>query len=497
MGVRHLTPEESLSNADAVLRITASHRTFDWLQPYNKHGSTESTGTGFILQELLDASDRDSFLLLTAYHVVRLAKQVHVRIDAGGSRLVEASLVVCNPRLDVAVLRVPTALPKEVRPLRAGDSDAVAPLQSVQVLGYALGKTHLQYTQGVVSGRTSDRLQLDAAVNGGNSGGPLLSQAGGGGVLGIVTSGYMASAAQNMNFACPLHEAMLSMRALLRDRADARAVGFVPPTLWESPPSFNAHFAITPSAFLESRGLSNGIVCTFLSPDSALHAAGMRRGDVLTEIDGHRVQFDRTIRPSFWGGRPLAYDSLLFRARVRDPMHITFARGQEEKSATIELQDCSDTYREMHSEFEKVRYCAHGGIVVQQLVPNLLNQKANRVFSFKFNSLLDPPEARHRSTLVVTHVLPTSPFRSEQTVAVGDVIVSVNGIPIHGSGNDGAFEKYLEIWKKALQPAPSSGFVDVVTIATREGGIACARVKDIIEAEKTMQSDLGVSVIDS
>ena len=209
---------------NSVFRITTSSVSFDWAQPYNKHNDEEGTGTGFVIDEIcnLGQNNEDSFLLLTAYHVVESAKQILVRIESThGSQVAYSKLIACNPDLDVAVVNVPVKLPADIQPLKCGGSDSISPLDEIQALGYALGKEHLNYTTGVISARTPSAIQIDAAINPGNSGGPVLHTATGV-VIGIVISQY--SNAQNMNFACPIKEAIDSMSRVTKSWGGERAI---------------------------------------------------------------------------------------------------------------------------------------------------------------------------------------------------------------------------------------------------------------------------------
>ena len=236
---------ESISYAEslAVCRITTSYIIYDWMKPYNKTMSSDATGTGFVVKghtNLNNSDDADHFLLFTAYHVVEFAKQINVRIEADQSMVITSKLLTCNPDLDVAVLIVPIKLPSSITPLSLGESDSITPLQPIQAVGYALGSTHLQFTTGVISGRISDRIQIDAAINKGNSGGPLIDKKTKG-VVGVVVSAR--TSAQNVNYACPIQEALESLKRMLKMHASK------PLNMHRLEPSFD----VTPSTNFKLR----------------------------------------------------------------------------------------------------------------------------------------------------------------------------------------------------------------------------------------------------
>jgi S1-C subfamily serine protease len=137
-----------------------------------------ATGTGF----LIDAEGR----IVTNAHVVEGARQVQIRLSE--NELVDAQVVGTDVSDDLALLKVDPARVERVRPLPLGDSDAVRPGDAVAALGNPLGLQDT-ITAGIVSAKQrtltapngftiNDVIQTDAAVNPGNSGGPLLDQDG-------------------------------------------------------------------------------------------------------------------------------------------------------------------------------------------------------------------------------------------------------------------------------------------------------------------------------
>lgn len=457
---------------NSVFRITTSSVSFDWAQPYNKHNDEEGTGTGFVIDEIcnLGHNNEDCFLLLTAYHVVESAKQILVRIESThGSQVVYSKLIACNPDLDVAVVNVPVKLPADIHPLKCGDSDSISPLDEIQALGYALGKEHLNYTTGVISARTPSAIQIDAAINPGNSGGPVLHTETGV-VIGVVISQY--SNAQNMNFACPIKEAIDSM-------ARVTTSGEV----YELFPHIGAKIVTTSPALVESFGLQNGCMCTHIRPDSDIDNKGIRNGDIITKIQDYNVQYDGTIRPPFWKN-PLSYKSIIYRGAIKDKLKIQYysVKAKALLETQAELEQNKNVFREMWPEFENIRYCTFGGVVVQPLVANLVTPKVDKHFHWKFHNMMKSPLMKHKSVVVITHLQANCPFKKTPgTLAVGDVIIGVNDIPIHGDTNVDPFDRYVNAWK-TLKGA------DIITLRTRDGNISSITRKDLLTAENATEN---------
>jgi S1-C subfamily serine protease len=467
---------------NSVLRISSSYVAFDWTQPYNKHNTSESTGTGFVMDkisELNTVDDENSFSLLTAYHVVDNAKQILVRIESlNGSEIIPSKLIACNPDLDVAILQVPTKLPDDIHPLQCGDSDAVSPLDDVQALGYALGKTHLNYTTGVVSGRTPSKIQVDAAINGGNSGGPVLN-AKTGLVIGVVVSGY--NNAQNMNFACPIKEAYDSLSRIVREKK-----------MYELLPVINARFVTTSTSLTKIFGLQNGCMCTYIHEKSDAYNQGVRKGHILTKINDYDVQYDGTIRPPFWEN-PLSYKSIIHRGAIGDEMKLEFFDTDSKtlRSISTQLESNKNVFREMWPEFENIRYCVRGGIVVQPLVANLANHEVNKVLHWKFTNMMNNSEIKVQSVAIVTHLQSNCPFKKTPgTLTVGDVILGINDIYVNKAGEIDPFEQYINAWDKLQND-------EIITLYMRDGTIASATKSDIVKCENEIQKELHIDLVNS
>jgi len=139
--------------------------------------SSGSLGSGFLI-----SADGQ---IMTAAHVVQVADQLSVRFVTGD--VVTARVVASDPSADVALIKVET-VPAGITPATLGDSDAVKIGDKVFVIGAPFGIAH-SLTVGYISGRrTPDQLfggfekvellQTDAAINEGNSGGPMFNMRG-------------------------------------------------------------------------------------------------------------------------------------------------------------------------------------------------------------------------------------------------------------------------------------------------------------------------------
>jgi len=393
----------------AICRIVCDGVDFDYLRPFNKTGSSGArTGTGFFLDGV---RDEEGPLLVTAYHCVGLAVRIRVLVEGVSQNFLPAKLVGANPKLDVALLRVP--LPPSSLPslpsLPVGDSDACFTTQRLQAVGFALGKPWMQTTVGVVSGRTNVHLQIDAAINGGNSGGPVVDDDGK--VIGIVLAGI--DGAQNVNYMCPITEARMAIRRIV---GGEKCV---------SNAQLSCNLVLGSPLLVESLGCRPGVRCASVVEGSPLHAAGMREGDVLNAVGGYAIDIQGRIEPGTWWPDRLPLFALLERLDPSDEVEVSFwsaARGEEVKAAVrLAEGERPMRFRTLYCEFDRVDYTAFGGLVVQPLSKNLLAH-------FKVLAvLMQRPQLHLDSVLVVTDVLPESPFAEMHNVGKGDIVLAVDG----------------------------------------------------------------------
>ncbi|NQT20188.1 MAG: trypsin-like peptidase domain-containing protein [Planctomycetes bacterium] len=238
------------------------------LYPFSSH----RTGSGFII-------DKKGYVL-TSYHIVDQYNVFAVRLFDGSSH--SAELVGSDPLGDIALLKIDISELKEaVYPLPMGDSDKVKPGDWVMVMGNPLGLDYT-VTTGIISGvgrrigatALDDLIQVDAALDAGNSGGPILNADGQ--VIGIAAAQIFL--AQNKGFAVPINMASSVLDDLKADGYPRRGrIGVVV----EDPTILAASV----------RGLPKpvGALIVSVEHNSPAHQAGLRPTDLVLEYDGKKV----------------------------------------------------------------------------------------------------------------------------------------------------------------------------------------------------------------
>jgi 2-alkenal reductase len=263
--------------------------------------------------------------IITNNHVVDNADHLEVILSSGTT--LDASLVGVDPFADLAVVRAEGEMPAAAA---WGDSDQLKPGETVIAIGSPLGEFVNTVTVGVIS--ATDRsiqtnpgfqleglLQTDAAINQGNSGGPLVNLAGQ--VVGINTlvvrgNGLTSSVAEGLGFAISSNTARAVIEQLITN-------GFVAhPYLGINWQPINPQLAE-----LQSLPVEYGVLITSVDPDGPVAAAGLRQGDILTGLGGEMID------------RDVSFINLLFRHLPGETVTIRVLRGDEDLQVSVVLAE--------------------------------------------------------------------------------------------------------------------------------------------------------------
>jgi len=251
------------------------------------HPKAQAVGTGFIIDS--------SGLIVTNFHVAGKADSITVTLSDG--RKLPAKLLGGDEKTDLAVLKVSSDKP--LPSVKFGDATKVRVGQAVMAVGnpFGLGGT---VTTGIVSARGrdiqsgpfDDYIQTDAAINRGNSGGPLFDMDGN--VIGINTAIYSPTGGSiGLGFAIPssLAEPVV---AQLKDhgRVERGLLGVqIQPVSDEIASSL-------------SLGSSTGALVAQVEPKSAAQKAGIQSGDVIKTVDGKDIATIRDLTRTIAGITP-------------------------------------------------------------------------------------------------------------------------------------------------------------------------------------------------
>ena len=340
--------------------------------------------------------------ILTNNHVVDGSVKINVTLD--DHRVFPAKLIGVDKLNDLAVIKIDAhSLPS----IAWGESSNLHPGQTVLAFGSPFGYFQFSVTRGIVSAlhrpnpysddprKPGDFIQTDAAINQGNSGGPLVNAHGA--LVGINTfiitgSGSFAGA----GFAIPSEIARASAEQIIKTGTVHH--GYLGISMNNVTPE-NATFFNLPDA--------SGAIVSQVTPDSPAGHAGLKGGDVLREINGKKIDNSSALQVAVSEMQPGA--------------NINLGILRDGKPETIKV-----TVGEFHKEAEEASNNAPGdhqrgklGLAVANLTPDIRQQ-------------LNIPSQVNGAA--VQEVRPASPA-DDAGLAPGDVILEVNRHAVESADN--------------------------------------------------------------
>jgi serine protease Do len=274
----------------------------------------QDIGSGFIIGE--------EGLIVTNKHVVS-DPNVEYRIITPSEKEYTVQRIYRDPLNDIALLQIDLSQNPGERlvPLELGDSSKLQAGQYVAAIGTSLGEFRNSVTTGVISGlgrgivagspyegaveRLDNVIQTDAAINPGNSGGPLFNSAGQ--VIGVNTA--VSASGQNIGFAIPIN--------IIKDSLS----NFNQTGRFERPYLGVSYRDVT-GDLARLNDLPQGAYVQQVIQGSSADEAGIQQGDVITEIDGEKIDQDT----------PLS--SIISKKKIGDTVKIALVRENE----TVEVE---------------------------------------------------------------------------------------------------------------------------------------------------------------
>lgn len=231
----------------------------------------EGIGSGFIINE--------EGYILTNYHVVKGAQEISVTLS--NDVTTTAQIVNYDENQDVAMIKITDESVKIPATVELGDSDSLQPGEEVIAIGTPLS-TELSstVTKGIISatsrsvavesGVTMNLIQTDAAINAGNSGGPLVNTKGE--VVGINSSKISGEAVEGIGFSIPIND--------IKDKIESL-----------SKPILNLGISVRTidESLSKQLNMEQGLYVVEVTEFSSAEKAGLKAGDIIVKADGNRI----------------------------------------------------------------------------------------------------------------------------------------------------------------------------------------------------------------
>lgn len=305
--------------------------------------------------------------ILTNAHVV--ANQTFIEVKRyGDTKRYEAKVEYISHQADLALLRVEDAAFFEG--VKSLELDGLPNIQQkITVYGFPRGGNSLSVSTGVVSRIEHNRyvhskeiflsIQIDAAINPGSSGGPAISD---GKIVGVVMQQITKS--QNIGYLVPVEV----IKHFLKDVEDKKYDGF-------------PHLGIT-TEMMENKALRNvhkmkptqsGVLVIDMSERSPAFGV-LQKGDVLLQIDGHKIENDGTVE--FQHHQYTSFKYYIDQKQIGDTLSMTVLREGKEHQVNVVLNHVADDHLLVNTVAydTQPKYLIYGGYVFTPLTRNLLTE---------------------------------------------------------------------------------------------------------------------------
>lgn len=304
--------------SESVVSIVTSIKTTSF---FGMSYDSSAAGTGIIVT--------DDGYILTNKHVIEGATKINV-VLYDGTTYENVELAATDPLNDVAFLKIDGV--SDLKPATLGNSKTITVGQQVIAIGNALGQYQNTVTAGIISGTgrsltatdstgsmsetLTDMIQTDAAINSGNSGGPLINAAGE--VIGINTATGVS--AENMGFAIPISSVKGMLKQLIEKGEASRA--YVGVYSVEITPDVAKEYNLPVSAGVY---LYNSAKYSAIIKDGPADKAGLKDKDIITAVNGVKI------------GTAGSLSSLIGEYQPGDTVQLTVIRDGKEIAINVTL----------------------------------------------------------------------------------------------------------------------------------------------------------------
>lgn len=379
-------PREKIK--DAVVKVHIVQHTYETLSPWNSD-SQKGSGSGLLIE---------GNLILTNAHVAANATFLEVQRH-GETKRYEAEVVYISHESDLALLRTKDGSAyKDIKPLELGDLPKMQ--QQVEVYGFPIGGNTLSVTRGVVSriekqnyvhtGENLIAVQVDAAINFGNSGGPVISE---GKVVGVaMQSNFMT---ENIGYMIPIP----IIRHVLADVKDGKVDGY----------GFHGFMAqsMENPAMRRKYGLAEDQTGTLVHKvyQGSPADGKVQIGDIVTAIDGHKIENNATVE--FRPGEYIDYTHYIDMHQIGEDLKIRLIRDGKEQEIALNLEKPGKEYLLVKpNQYDKQpSYFIFGGFVFMPLNQDVIDAMDGlpaRIGALTYES----PDEKRSEAVIMTKVLP-------------------------------------------------------------------------------------------
>jgi len=436
---------------NSVVRISANNKDIDYLNPQNIIIDEPSIGTGFFIT---------AKYIITCAHVIDTAEKIYFNIPTLSDTKYEAKIKGICPTLDLAILE--TIDYDSNFSLKIPNTENIDLQDKIFVIGFPLGRDKIKVTQGIISGLQDGYIQIDSAINSGNSGGPLLKKVDSEiCVIGIISSKVIN--ADGVGYAIPIE-----LLNIFR--------GHKPENRVYNSCNFLSKFSNTSESRINminhnlngSGTVKSGYTISNISKASPLLALGLSNGDLIINFNDKEISNSGEINIT------IDRESSKIEHKVDIVDHIErMIPGEEYPITTYSFKNNRINTDKIIFPTENligikkiVPFMDHfesiviGGLVITPLTINLIEKKTR--ISLKLRKYISYSE-RFTPKVVIVNILPNSPFRLSENIHPGDILSKINDSEIETIAEIRELLRKIKSVDKYVTLETDSGMIDTVS----------------------------------
>jgi S1-C subfamily serine protease len=389
---------------NSIIRIVSNNQDYDYLNPKNIVIEEQSIGTGFFITKQH---------IITCAHVINMASTIYFTIPSISNVKYKAKITGICQNLDLALLESEDYISNKM--LCMYNSDEITIQDPIKVIGFSLGRDKLKITKGIISGIQDGNIQIDSAINSGNSGGPLLNS--NNKVIGIISSKVIN--ADGVGYAIPINLVSI-FKNINKKKIVYNSCNFL------------AKFSNTSDNRIEMinelnqmNNIKSGLTIALMSDRSPLKKIGIDIGDLLIEFDlkpinnfGEIQLANKTLTLRLY-----EYIERLSPGEQYMIKYYSFKQNNIISDKIIFPLNDEMGINKIIPMFNKLNYIVLGGLILTPLTLNIIQYPSN--ISIKLRKYASYIE-RFTPRVIVANITPSSPFKLSENIQSGDVITNIN-----------------------------------------------------------------------
>jgi S1-C subfamily serine protease len=440
-----------------VVKIIAQNIKININFPNKIDSITPAFGTGFFINKNT---------ILTCAHVVLNSNpnKIFIEVPAIGEKLFEVKVVNLCPDYDIAILKTIKYQSKYHLEL---SKTKLKQLDEVEALGFPFGgdQPNLKITKGIISGRNDGLIQTDAALNPGNSGGPLLYK---GEVVGINSSGIKNS--NNVGYAIPINkykilksDSKISNKILIR-RPEA--------SFYYNNGSYELFKFI-------SKKNRNGIFINFVYKNSPAFKAGLCENIIMTKINNYNIDNNGLLN-EYWFGEKLNVEEYLNNLKQGEKIKVECLTLKGElKKIYWEHKYFNIPIQMVYPMYEKIDFYILNSFVFMNLTLNhIQNTKNPELVKYIY------PATRQNNQVIISNILYGTKLANEGIFNIHDIISRINNKEI----------KDLSNLQKIIKKPIIKNKEEFISITSNNGNFLISNLKDLINKNKNVKNMLEIKI---